>query len=66
MPRFERDPEDPSAADWARECALQAALIRVRCTWCERELRPCNMRRHVDAAHFKQLTVDDVLQAQAA
>lgn len=36
-------------------------LTRRRCGWCERELRPCNMARHVAAAHFRQLTLDDVL-----
>jgi hypothetical protein len=42
---------------WAMACAL----IRRKCPWCDRELRPCNMARHVDAAHFHQLTVDEVI-----
>ena len=42
---------------WAEACAL----LRVRCPWCHRSLRPCNLYRHIDAAHFKQLTIDDVL-----
>lgn len=53
--------ESAVEAEWASECGQRGALTRVRCTWCERRLRPCNMRRHVDAAHFKQLTVDEVL-----
>jgi hypothetical protein len=36
-------------------------LTRRRCAWCEVELRPCNMARHVAAKHFRQLTIDDVL-----
>jgi hypothetical protein len=40
---------------------IEASLRRSKCAWCERELRPCNMRRHVDAAHFHQLTVDEAL-----
>jgi hypothetical protein len=51
---FDKDPLDPSVAEWARECAERAALVRTRCIWCERELRPCNLDRHVRAAHFRQ------------
>ena len=36
-------------------------MTRRKCLWCERELRPCNMRRHVAARHFRQLTIFDVL-----
>jgi hypothetical protein len=36
-------------------------MTRRRCQWCEAELRPCNMRRHVEARHFKQLSIYDVL-----
>jgi hypothetical protein len=41
------------------------ALARTRCAWCGRELRPCNLPRHVAAAHFRQLTIDEVLKADA-
>lgn len=44
---------------WAEACAL----LRVRCPWCDRDLRPCNLKRHIDATHFRQLTIDDVLTA---
>jgi len=37
------------------------SLTPRKCEWCERRLRPCNMRRHVEAAHFRQLTIFDVL-----
>jgi len=37
------------------------AMVVVRCGWCGRELRPCNLARHIAAAHFRQLTIDDVL-----
>lgn len=43
------------------EAFIAAGLERRRCLWCERELRPCNMRRHVEARHFRQLTIYDVL-----
>jgi hypothetical protein len=48
--------------------AQTGAAVVVRCGWCGRELRPCNLGRHVAAAHFRQLTIDDVLadvEAQA-
>jgi hypothetical protein len=38
-------------------------LTRHRCAWCERELRPCNMARHVAARHHRQMTIYDVLPA---
>ena len=41
--------------------AQAGAMVVVRCGWCGRELRPCNLARHVAAAHFRQLTIDDVL-----
>jgi len=41
--------------------AQAGAMVVVRCGWCERELRPCNLSRHIAAAHFRQLTIDDVL-----
>ena len=31
------------------------------CPWCGRKLRPCNMTRHIDAAHFRQMTIFDAL-----
>ena len=37
------------------------ALTIHKCGWCEWRLRPCNMRRHVDAQHFRQLTIEDAL-----
>lgn len=41
---------------WAEACAL----LRVKCPWCERSLRPCNLSRHVAAAHHRQLTIYDM------
>jgi hypothetical protein len=38
------------------------ALVTIRCEWCGRELRPCNLKRHTDAAHFRQLTIDEMLR----
>jgi hypothetical protein len=43
---------------------IAAGMQRRRCGWCERELRPCNMRRHVAAQHFRQLTIYDVLDVE--
>lgn len=37
------------------------SLTRRSCPWCEAELRPCNLDRHIAAKHFRQLTLDDVL-----
>ena len=41
-------------------------MTKQRCGWCERELRPCNMARHIAAAHFRQLTIDDMLDTPRA
>ena len=41
--------------------AQAGAMVVVRCGWCGRELRPCNLARHTASAHYKQLTIDDVL-----
>lgn len=43
------------------ERAAAAAAIVRPCPWCERRLRPCNLSRHVAAAHFRQLTIDAAL-----
>ena len=37
------------------------SLTRRKCPWCPRQLRPCNLDRHIAAEHFRQLTLDDVL-----
>ena len=42
---------------WAEACAL----IRRKCPWCDRVLRPCNLSRHIAANHYRQLTIDDAL-----
>jgi hypothetical protein len=34
-------------------------MTKRRCPWCERELRPCNLNRHIAARHFRQMTIDD-------
>jgi hypothetical protein len=39
------------------------SLTRRPCPWCERQLRPCNLSRHISARHFHQLTIDDELRA---
>ena len=55
-------PNDVDGADDGyRAWALEMALIRHRCPWCGRSLRPCNLGRHIAKAHFRQLTVDDVI-----
>lgn len=46
------------------EQAVELALVRRKCPWCDRWLRPCNMRQHVAHAHFYQLTIYDVLEPQ--
>lgn len=48
---FARDPE----------LARRAAAVRRPCGWCEDVLRPCNLARHVQARHFRQLTIDEIL-----
>ena len=40
---------------------LTGSMTRRPCPWCGRGLRPCNLQRHIDAAHFKQLTIDDIV-----
>jgi len=47
--------------EMVRLWAQTGAMAVVRCGWCGREMRPCNLARHVAAAHFRQLTIDDVL-----
>lgn len=44
---------------------IDAGQRRYPCGWCDRELRPCNRDRHIQARHFRQLTVDDMLKAAA-
>lgn len=39
-------------------------LTRHKCDWCERELRPCNMARHIAAQHYRQLTIDDMIESE--
>jgi hypothetical protein len=51
---FDADPLDPSVAEWARECALRAVAVRTSCVWCGLKLRPCNLERHIRAAHYRQ------------
>lgn len=41
-------------------------LTRRRCPWCERELRPCNIARHIAARHFRQMTIDEMLDSLPA
>ena len=43
------------------ETAALLALIKRKCPWCERELRPCNLDRHIAKEHFRQLTIDEAL-----
>jgi hypothetical protein len=47
--------------DGALAALVVGGLTRRPCPWCGRELRPCNLARHIAAAHFRQLTIDDVL-----
>lgn len=44
--------------------AQVGAMVTTRCCWCGRELRPCNLGRHIGAQHFHQLTIDEVLKQQ--
>jgi hypothetical protein len=44
------------------EQAIELALARVRCPWCQISIRPCNFDRHVLSRHFQQLTVYDELR----
>lgn len=53
-----------SAVPFDHEQAVELALVRRKCPWCDRWLRPCNMRQHVAHAHFYQLTIYDVLEPQ--
>jgi hypothetical protein len=39
------------------------ATVTTRCEWCGKEMRPCNLGRHISAAHFRQLTIDEVIDA---
>jgi hypothetical protein len=43
---------------------IDGGMQRRRCAWCERELRPCNMKRHVTARHHRQLTIYDELDRE--
>ncbi|HEY2570186.1 MAG TPA: hypothetical protein VGI27_01870 [Solirubrobacteraceae bacterium] len=42
---------------------IDAGQQRHPCPWCERRLRPCNLKRHISAQHFRQLSIDDELRA---
>jgi hypothetical protein len=42
---------------------IDASLRRIPCPWCELRYRPCNLGRHVAAAHHRQLTIWDVFDA---
>jgi hypothetical protein len=42
------------------------ALVTTRCEWCDKELRPCNLGRHIMAKHFRQLTIFDVIDGLAS
>jgi hypothetical protein len=44
------------------ELARRAAAVRRRCGWCDELLRPCNLGRHIEAHHFRQLSIDDELR----
>lgn len=44
--------------------AVELALIRITCPWCERDLRPCNLRQHIAHAHFAQLSIYDAGEPQ--
>jgi hypothetical protein len=41
--------------------AAELALIRRPCPWCGRSLRPCNLARHIEVTHFRQLNIDEVI-----
>lgn len=43
------------------EQAMDLATIRVRCPWCDGRYRPCNLRRHIERVHHRQLTIYDML-----
>lgn len=45
---------------YADEPRIAAAITR-KCPWCTRQVRPCNLSRHVSAAHFHQLSIDEVI-----
>jgi hypothetical protein len=47
-----------------RAAGRRGAARRVRCIWCKRAIRPCNLGRHIAAAHFQQLTIDDVFSGK--
>ena len=51
--------------DAVRAAGKRGAAVTVRCIWCKRELRPCNVGRHIAAQHFRQLTIDDVFSGKA-
>ena len=56
---------DPASGDYISDPRLEAFIaagqVRKPCPWCEVELRPCNLTRHIAARHFRQLTIYDVL-----
>lgn len=52
------------AADPMR--AVLCARMRRPCPWCERQLRPCNLSRHIAAQHHAQLTIYDELSRETA
>jgi hypothetical protein len=45
------------------EQCYEAAQVRTPCPYCGRHLRPCNTGPHIRAAHFRQLTIWDMLKA---
>jgi hypothetical protein len=60
---FDRNDVDEFGNSWARECGRRGAAVRTRCVWCQRTLRPCNLRRHISATHYRQLTIDEVIES---
>jgi hypothetical protein len=64
--------DDPSywldyfVGDTRLAALVVGGLTRRRCPWCERELRPCNMGRHIAARHHRQMTIYDVLPPDAS
>lgn len=49
---------------WERfpERAAAAARITRVCPWCRRSFRPCNLSRHIAAAHYRQMTIEEELE----
>ena len=55
---------DTQPHEVVRIWAQVGAMTTTHCPWCGRVLRPCNLTRHVSAQHYRQLTIDDVLNQQ--